>query len=219
MEKISLDEGRALLWHEEVRNELKLVTEINNKVAACVLALQEDDDPLIHVLHSIGEKIENYGNILSKTFSNAMDDLKSGIDKLKKAHEDLTADAEVTKSKIGGESIMLKYSQSFYQGKINELEGYASMLLTHIDNLKNYKSQLPEFWDDTNGLATGRALETAIADTKSSLTQIQFQLVQYNNIVEQYGGASEDTQQTLENVIATLDALSSLAPTAAAGGV
>lgn len=102
MEKISLDEGRALLWHEEVRNELKLVTEINSKVAACVLALQEDDDPLIHVLHSIGEKIENYGNILSKTFSNAMDDLKSGIDKLKKAHEDLTTDAEVTKSKIGG---------------------------------------------------------------------------------------------------------------------
>ena len=114
---------------------------------------------------------------------------------------------------------MLKYSQSFYQGKINELEGYASMLLTHIDNLKNYKSQLPEFWDDTNGLATGRALETAIADTKSSLTQIQFQLVQYNNIVEQYSGASEETQQTLENVIATLDSLSSLAPTAAAGGV
>ena len=102
MEKISLDEARALLWHEEVQNELKLVTEINSKVAACVLALQEDDDPLIHVLHSIGEKIENYGNILSKTFSNAMDDLKSGIDKLKKAHEDLTADAEVTKSKIGG---------------------------------------------------------------------------------------------------------------------
>ena len=57
MEKISLDEARALLWHEEVQNELKLVTEINNKVAACVLALQEDDDPLIHVLHGIGEKI------------------------------------------------------------------------------------------------------------------------------------------------------------------
>ena len=38
MEKISLDEARALLWHEEVQNELKLVTEINNKVAACVMA-------------------------------------------------------------------------------------------------------------------------------------------------------------------------------------
>lgn len=114
---------------------------------------------------------------------------------------------------------MLKYSQSFYQGKINELEGYASILITHIDNLKNYKSQLPEFWDDDNGLTTARALETAIVNTKASLTQIKLQLAQYNNIVEQYGGASEDTQQTLENVIATLDALSSLAPTAAAGGV
>lgn len=112
---------------------------------------------------------------------------------------------------------MLKYSQSFYQGKINELEGYASMLLTHIDNLKNYKNQLPEFWDDTNGLTTGRALETAIADTKSSLTQIQFQLVQYNNIVERYGGASEEAQQTIENAISALDALASLAPAAAAG--
>lgn len=112
---------------------------------------------------------------------------------------------------------MLKYSQSFYQGKINELEGYASMLLTHIDNLKNYKNQLPEFWDDTNGLATGRALETAIADTKNSLTQIQFQLVQYNNIVERYGGASEEAQQTIENAISALDALASLAPAAAAG--
>ena len=82
---------------------------------------------------------------------------------------------------------MLKYSQSFYQGKINELEGYASILITHIDNLKNYKSQLPEFWDDDNGLTTARALETAIVNTKASLTQIKLQLAQYNNIVEQYG--------------------------------
>lgn len=102
MEKISLDEARALLWHEEVQNELKLVTEINNKVAACVLALQEDDDPLIHVLHGIGEKIENYGNALGKAFSSAMDDLKKGIEKLKNTHRDLTSAAETLKSQIGG---------------------------------------------------------------------------------------------------------------------
>lgn len=102
MEKISLDEARALIWHEEVDNELKQVSELNKQVAICVKELQDDDDPLVHVLKGIGEKIESYGNALGKNFAIAMESLKAGIQKYKEVHENLTQEAETLKSNIGG---------------------------------------------------------------------------------------------------------------------
>lgn len=110
---------------------------------------------------------------------------------------------------------MLKYSQGFYKGKITELETYASMLTEHIETLKNFKSQLPEFWDDENGLSTARALESAIVGTNHALTQIKMQLAQYGRLVDEYEGASQDVQQKIENALSALDSLASLAPAVA----
>ena len=47
---------------------------------------------------------------------------------------------------------MLKYNEGIYQGKIDQLTEYISMLNGHIEKLTTYKDQLKMFWDDVDEL-------------------------------------------------------------------
>ena len=110
---------------------------------------------------------------------------------------------------------MLKYTESIYQGKIDQLTEYISMLNEHIEQLTKYKNELKTFWDDVDGERLAEALQTALTSTKNQLYYLQKQLAFYKKMVSEYGGASADVQQKIENVFQTMSSIGGIAAVAA----
>jgi hypothetical protein len=94
---------------------------------------------------------------------------------------------------------MLKYNEGIYQGKIDQLTEYISMLNGHIEKLTTYKDQLKMFWDDVDGMNLSKALQAALTSTNNQLFYLQKQLFFYKKMVAEYSSASADVQQKIEN--------------------
>ena len=90
---------------------------------------------------------------------------------------------------------MLKYNEGIYQGKIDQLTEYISMLNGHIEKLTTYKDQLKMFWDDVDGMNLSKALQAALTSTNNQLFYLQKQLSFYKKMVAEYSSASADVQQ------------------------
>ncbi len=109
---------------------------------------------------------------------------------------------------------MLKYSQAIYQGKIDQLTNYISLLEEHISKLTEYKSQLGKFWDDEEGMKLAEALQQELTTTNNRLTYLKQQLGFYQKLVTEYGGAAADVQEKIENVFQAMSSLSGIAAVA-----
>ena len=102
---------------------------------------------------------------------------------------------------------MLKYSEAIYQGKIDQLTEYISMLNEHIEKLTTYKEQLKDFWNDSEGETLGKALQAALTNTNNQLFYLRKQLSFYKKIVAEYGGAAADVQSHIENMLQTMSSI------------
>lgn len=111
---------------------------------------------------------------------------------------------------------MLKYNEGIYQGKIDQLTEYISMLNGHIEKLTTYKDQLKMFWDDVDGMNLSKALQAALTSTNNQLFYLQKQLAFYKKMVDEYKNASADVQQKIENVF---QAMSNIGDVVSLGGM
>ena len=64
-------------------------------------------------------------------------------------------------------AVVLKYTQSTYDAKITELEGYLSQLQDHYDRLEALKADMYNFWNDDNSIKAGEALTTTMRQQRS----------------------------------------------------
>lgn len=93
---------------------------------------------------------------------------------------------------------MLKYNEGIYQGKIDQLTEYISMLNGHIEKLTTYKDQLKMFWDDVDGMNLSKALQAALTSTNNQLFYLQKQLSFYKKMVAEYSSASATCSKNRE---------------------
>lgn len=109
---------------------------------------------------------------------------------------------------------MLKYNEGIYQGKIDQLTEYISMLNGHIEKLTTYKDQLKMFWDDVDGMNLSKALQAALTSTNNQLFYLQKQLSFYKKMVAEYSSASADVQQKIENAFQAMSSIGGIATVA-----
>ena len=109
---------------------------------------------------------------------------------------------------------MLKYTESIYRGKIDQLTNYISMLNEHIEQLTAYKNELKTFWNDVDGERLAEALQAALTSTKNQLYYLQKQLGFYQKMVNEYQGASADVHQKIENVFQAMSSIGGIAAVA-----
>lgn len=106
---------------------------------------------------------------------------------------------------------MLKYSEAVYQGKIDQLTEYITILEGHTEKLQEYRAQLVEFWDDSEGEKLGKLLVEAISKTNNQLFYLKKQLAFYRKMVAEYGGASAEVQQGIENALQAISSIGGVA--------
>mgnify|MGYP000103866294 FL=1 len=109
---------------------------------------------------------------------------------------------------------MLKYNEGIYQGKIDQLTEYISMLNGHIEKLTTYKDQLKIFWDDVDGMNLSKALQAALTSTNNQLFYLRKQLSFYKKMVAEYSSASADVQQKIENAFQAMSSIGGIAAVA-----
>ena len=109
---------------------------------------------------------------------------------------------------------MLKYNEGIYQGKIDQLTEYISMLNGHIEKLTTYKDQLKMCWDDVDGMNLSKALQAALTSTNNQLFYLQKQLSFYKKMVAEYSSASADVQQKIENAFQAMSSIGGIAAVA-----
>lgn len=109
---------------------------------------------------------------------------------------------------------MLKYNEGIYQGKIDQLTEYISMLNGHIEKLTTYKDQLKMFWDDVDGMNLSKALQAALTSTNNQLFYLRKQLSFYKKMVAEYSSASADVQQKIENAFQAMSSIGGIAAVA-----
>ena len=109
---------------------------------------------------------------------------------------------------------MLKYNEGIYQGKIDQLTEYISMLNGHIEKLTTYKDQLKIFWDDVDGMNLSKALQAALTSTNNQLFYLRKQLSFYTKMVAEYSSASADVQQKIENAFQAMSSIGGIAAVA-----
>lgn len=101
-------------------------------------------------------------------------------------------------------AVVLKYTQSTYDAKITELEGYLSQLQDHYDRLEALKADMYNFWNDDNSIKAGEALTTTMRQVNNAMQRTTDMLNFYRNSVSKLSGASSTVSGALEDALGVL---------------
>lgn len=100
--------------------------------------------------------------------------------------------------------VILKYSASVYQAKINSLDSCISQLTTHLGILEGYEKSLTSFWDDPQAAQFAEALAKQIIKVGNAMNQVtELKRLYQENVDRMSRGATavEDTITNLESHI------------------
>lgn len=98
-------------------------------------------------------------------------------------------------------SIIINYAKKDYLAKITELEGYHRQLSDHLGKMQEYKSQIPNFWEDENARTTAEILSIQIRSTERTMAQVEDNLTFYRSIIEKLGGVGSSTDEMLKKAL------------------
>lgn len=71
-----------------------------------------------------------------------------------------------------GTKLMINYTKSQYDEKVQELQSYAQKLNTHLNNLEGYKNQIRNYWSDEEAEKYQSALNMQIKAIKNALNRV-----------------------------------------------
>ena len=104
-------------------------------------------------------------------------------------------------------SIIIRYTQSVYQNKVNNLMNLHGELQTHLANLEGYRDQIKNFWNDDEGMAYYNLVNTEIRAVKNAMNRVQNLHTIYSDSVDELNSAKTATSGLLEEAGSILSGL------------
>lgn len=101
-------------------------------------------------------------------------------------------------------ALNIKYTKAQYQAKISELEGYYSQLEQHLARMQELKSQMFNFWDDSNAQTTGQILAIQIRSVQNAMDRTTDTLTFYKSAIEKLDGANLSVSDLLGDALSIL---------------
>lgn len=102
-------------------------------------------------------------------------------------------------------AVILNYNASVYQSKINTLEGYVSILKTHLDSLESYKNQISSFWDDTDGSRYMDQITKVIVKVRKAMDDVNLLKIMYQENVDEMSRYGAGVDEIISNVDKAID--------------
>lgn len=100
--------------------------------------------------------------------------------------------------------VSLIYSKGIYEAKIDELQSYCDLLMSHIDRMETLKGQMYSFWDDENARLAAQLLELQLKHTRDTMNGIQETIIFYKNSINQLGTAGDAAKELLGQALEIL---------------
>ena len=97
------------------------------------------------------------------------------------------------------EEILIKYSKSVYQAKINQLNAYLTQLNAHLQTLETYRDQLGQFWADEDAREYSTTITTSIISVRQAANRVNELQLLYTGIVDQLTKSSTVVDTLLES--------------------
>lgn len=98
--RISFDEAKAKIWQAEVRTELEMISELNEKVGNCMQEMREEGDPLTIILKRTGSQIQSLGNSMRSKFFDAIESIGKAVTTYAQKHQELIDEATANAGKM-----------------------------------------------------------------------------------------------------------------------
>lgn len=109
-------------------------------------------------------------------------------------------------SDVAGD-IIVKYSKSQYQEKIDRLDRCVQKLASHASNLKGYKEELKTIWDDEQAQKYHKILDKEIKSVENAQEQVNKQIQMWKNAIKEMEDTVTEQQDKMNIVKSALDAL------------
>ena len=102
MADISIDEAKAKIWMDDVRNEINAVEAILKKVNGALTTVAGDDDSIMQGIYKVGTTMESVWTSMCNGFKSAHSILEEALTKLVSSAQNVIDDADTLKNSIGG---------------------------------------------------------------------------------------------------------------------
>lgn len=106
-----------------------------------------------------------------------------------------------------GQKVIINYSKSVYDKKINELQSYISELEQHKSNLEGYQSKMRAVWEDASSEEYQKALTKQIKAVENATNRARSLKDIYTTASEALEQQKTTGSQVIEGINSTLDAL------------
>lgn len=104
LEKLKIDEAKALIWWQDVQTEINLTEETLHKVDEIVGETAGEDDDIYKALCSAAQSLRTSWDNMCAGFGNAMEKIKQSIEEFQRKKEEAVDEVKNYESQIGSNS-------------------------------------------------------------------------------------------------------------------
>lgn len=104
LEKLKIDEAKALIWWQDVQTEINLTEETLHKVDEIVGTTAGEDDDIFKALSSAAVSLRESWDNMCEGFGSAMEKIKQSIEEIQRKKEEAVEEVNNYKSQIGSNS-------------------------------------------------------------------------------------------------------------------
>lgn len=107
----------------------------------------------------------------------------------------------------GVTNVVVKYSKSQYQEKIDKLDACARKLEKHLSNLQGYKEQLKNIWDDEGAERYHKNLDKEIKSVRNAQDNTNNQIQLWQKAIKEMEDTVKEQQEKIDLMKQALESL------------
>lgn len=115
-------------------------------------------------------------------------------------------------------AVILNYSKSVYENKINQLQQLAGELSVHLSTLEGKRNELRNFWDDTQGQKYFDVITEQLHNVRNAIEQVNKMKYTYSDILGGLTTASTTVDSLIEDATFGLKSVLAVGGSGAGGG-
>lgn len=116
-------------------------------------------------------------------------------------------------------NLILRHPKKVYQEHINDLNTYVSQLDSRIENMRQYRNELHQFWEGESAERYGALLQIELNSLENARQIVSDDIAFYTNLIADLESTTGLASSVIDDATSALNALNSeLGNAAGAGG-
>lgn len=106
-------------------------------------------------------------------------------------------------------NLILRHPKKVYQEHINDLDLYVSQLDTRISNMRQYRNELPQFWEGESADRYATLLEIELSSLENARAIVSDDIAFYTSLISDLDSTTGSVSSAIDDATTALNALNS----------